>query len=223
MEVRSNPSTAVLTPNPATIRAQVESILASSIFSRSHRLNRFLRFAVEQVLAGRSEELKEQLVGVEVFDRKPDYDPRIDPIVRVEARRLRGKLKLYYASAGREDRIVIELSKGTYVPAFRTRGAKPKGIQKEPLESPETSRSIVVLPFMNLAPESEEDYFSDGLIEELIHFLTRIPKFRVVAWNSASKLRGREQDLSGIRQQLNVETVLRGSVRRTEGQVRVAG
>ena len=80
-------------PAPEIVRAQVEKILSSRGFARSGRLSRFLKFAVEQTLAGRSENVKEQSIGLEVFDRKTDYDPRIDPIVRVEARRLRAKLK----------------------------------------------------------------------------------------------------------------------------------
>ena len=61
---------------------------------------RFLRLAVERALAGQADELKEYLIGVEVFDRKASYDPRVDPIVRVEARRLRAKLKAYYEGDG---------------------------------------------------------------------------------------------------------------------------
>ena len=75
-------------PAPETVRAQVEKIPSSRGFSRSARLSRFLKFAVEQTLAGHAEHLKEQSIGLEVFERKIDYDPRIDPIVRVEARRL---------------------------------------------------------------------------------------------------------------------------------------
>ena len=204
-------------PAPETIRAQVEKIISSRGFARSGRLSRFLTFAVEQALAGRSEQLKEQSLGLEVFDRKTDYDPRIDPIVRVEARRLRAKLKAYYTSPGRRDDVVIVFPKGTYVPVFRRRGAATASVQRaEPLE-----KSIAVLPFANLTPGASDDYFSDGLAEELIHLLTRIPGLRVVAWGSASQLRGREQDLAGIRQQLKVGSVLRGSVRRTTTRVRV--
>ena len=83
-------------PTPDEVRAQVERILASRLFARSERLCRFLRFCVEHTLLERGDQLKEQLVGVEVFDRKGDYDPRTDPIVRVEAMRLRSKLKAYY-------------------------------------------------------------------------------------------------------------------------------
>ena len=177
---------------------------------------------MEQTLAGNGGQLKEQIIGVEVFDRKPDYDPRIDPIVRVEARRLRAKLKAYYTSPGRGDQIMIGLPKGAYLPFFKTRAAAaqdspalaavPKGSAK---------KSIAVLPFANLTQGTGDDYFSDGLTEELIHLLTRIPNLRVVAWTTASQLRGRERDLAGIRQQLRVGTILRGSVRRTPDRVRV--
>jgi len=205
-------------PSPDQVRGQVDKILASRLFTRSERLCRFLRFCVELTLDEKSDQLKEQLVGVEVFDRKGDYDPRTDPIVRVEARRLRSKLKAYYTSSGRLDCLLIELPKGADVPSFRTRNpsARPQAIA-----SAEGERSIAVLPFTNLSPEAGADYFSDGLTEELIHLLTRIPRLRVVAWDSMSQLRGREHDLAGIRQELKVASVLRGSVRRTETRVRV--
>lgn len=194
-------------------------MLTSGVFARSDRLIRFLRFSVEQALSGNVDCLKEQTIGIEVFDRKADYDPRIDPIVRVEARRLRSKLKAYYTSHGRGDQLLIELPKGAYVPSFRARAAA-----KAPKNSvrPEAGeKSIAVLPFINLTPEPDDDYVSDGLTEELIHLLTRIPHFRVVAWETSSQLRGREQDLAGLRQQLKIGSILRGSVRRTSGRIRV--
>ncbi len=73
-------------PSPELVRTQVDKMLASRLFARSERLCRFLRFCVEHTLEEKGDQLKEQLVGVEVFDRKGDYDPRTDPIVRVEAR-----------------------------------------------------------------------------------------------------------------------------------------
>lgn len=212
-------------PSPEQVRAQVDKILASPFFARSERLCRFLRFCAELTLDEKSDQLKEQLVGVEVFDRKGDYDPRTDPIVRVEARRLRSKLKEYYTSSGKPDCVLIELPKGAYVPSFRIRNASQPGIQHirpQPVASQALEeRSIAVLPFTNLTPEAGTDYFSDGLTEELIHLLTRIPGLRVVAWSSMSQMRGREQDLAGIRQELKVATVLRGSVRKTPARVRV--
>jgi TolB-like protein len=209
-------------PGPEQICAQVERVLANRLFTRSTRLCRFLRFSVEQTLAGNGGQLKEQIIGVEVFDRKPDYDPRIDPIVRVEARRLRAKLKAYYASPGRGDQITIGLPKGAYLPFFKARAvAVQNSVAPAMASRGSVKKSIAVLPFANLTQGTEDDYFSDGLTEELIHLLTRIPNLRVVAWTPASQLRGRERDLVGIRQQLRVGTILRGSVRRTPDRVRV--
>jgi len=212
-------------PGPEEIRAQLEKLLASRLFARSTRLCRFLRFSVEESLAGNGGRLKEQIIGMEVFDRRPDYDPRIDPIVRVEARRLRAKLKAYYTSPGRGDSIMIGLPKGAYLPFFKTRAATATGSRTSLIATSGSAlaprKSLAVLPFANMMPGADDDYFSDGLTEELIHLLTRIPSLRVVAWSSTSKLRGREADLAGIRRQLRVGSVVRGSVRRTLERVRV--
>jgi len=161
-------------PTSREIRAQLEKILASRVFIRSTRLTRFLRFSVDRTLSGNQAGLKEQSIGYEVFDRKADYDPRIDPIVRVEARRLRSKLKAYYTSTGRGDQVWIALPKGSYVPTFRfrpaTRTVRP---ETTPTKAVSGEKSIAVLPFSNLTPDAGDDYFSDGLTEELIHLLTR--------------------------------------------------
>jgi hypothetical protein len=101
---------------PHLIEHELEKILASPVFASSHRLVRFLRFVVEQVLKNEADRLKEYLLGISVFDREESYDPRTDPIVRVEASRLRTKLREYYDTDGRTDPILIELPKGTYVP-----------------------------------------------------------------------------------------------------------
>jgi len=216
---------ALSAPGPEEIRAQLEKVLASRLFARSTRLCRFLRFSVEESLAGNGGRLKEQIIGMEVFDRKSDYDPRIDPIVRVEARRLRAKLKAYYTSTGRGDSIMIGLPKGAYLPFFKMRAAAAAGPRTSLIATSGSAlvsrKSIAVLPLANMMQGADDDYFSDGLTEELIHLMTRIPSLRVVAWSSTSKLRGQEADLAGIRRQLRVESVLRGSVRRTPERVRV--
>lgn len=174
-------------------------------------MRRFLSYCVEAGLSGESP--KEYVVGTTVFDRKADYDPRVDPIVRVEARRLRAKLEEYYSGPGASDEIIIELPKGGYVPLFRRRtGHVWAG-------APVTS--VAVLPFTDLSRSSEDDYFSDGLTEELIHRLTRVRGLRVLAWPSASRLRGREEDPGGIREQLKVDTIVRGSVRRAGDQLKI--
>jgi len=85
----------------------------------------------------------------------------------------------------------------------------------------ERDRSIAVLPFANVSPDPDSEYFSDGLTEELIHELTRVQGLKVVAWNSAAQLRGREHDIQAIGEQLKVHAVLMGSVRKAGERVRI--
>ena len=96
------------------VRLAVAKVISSAIFADSQRMARFLRFAVEETLQGNGARLKEIVIGAEVFDRGAAYDPRLDPIVRVEARRLRSKLRAYYEGEGSEDSLIIEFPKGTY-------------------------------------------------------------------------------------------------------------
>jgi tetratricopeptide (TPR) repeat protein len=100
-------------------RREVEKILQSPGFARNERLSQFLRFLIERHLEERDRELKESVIGVEVFGRKPGYSPKQDPIVRTEARRLRERLIQYYSGPGVTDALRIELPKGGYVPAIR--------------------------------------------------------------------------------------------------------
>ena len=100
------------------VNAALGRILATPAFVRSPRLAQFLRFAVEQRLSGRTDAPKEIEVGVQVFGRGTDFDPRIDPVVRVQARLLRFKLHEYYETAGKTDPVRIDLPKGSYLPCF---------------------------------------------------------------------------------------------------------
>ena len=112
-------------PAVDAIRLQLQRILAGEGFKRSERICRFLSYAVEQTLQGHGDELKESVLAVEVYNRPPDYNPKIDPIVRNDARRLRAKLREYYETEGSSDPVIIEIPKGSYLPVFRKREALP--------------------------------------------------------------------------------------------------
>jgi adenylate cyclase len=135
--------TARVQPSADLIRAQLDRILASPQFAGSARMVRFLRYVVERALAGEAERLKEYVVGVEVFDRGKDYDPRVDSIVRVEAGRLRGKLEEYYREAGSSDAVRILLKKGGYAPVFEQQEAAPAALIAAPMKR---SRAWVFIP-----------------------------------------------------------------------------
>jgi tetratricopeptide (TPR) repeat protein len=104
---------------------QLERILASPGFAQNERLSRFLRFVVERRLEGRQIELKESVIGIEVFGRRPDYNTKRDAIVRTEASRLRARLGEYYANGGNRDTVIVELPKGGYVPVIRRADVQP--------------------------------------------------------------------------------------------------
>ena len=99
------------------VRAELARILASDLFSRSERLSAFLKFVVEQTLDGHGDQLKEQVLATELYGKGTDFSTAADPIVRVDARRLRDKLREYYASAPYHE-VVISIPKGSYTPAF---------------------------------------------------------------------------------------------------------
>lgn len=100
------------------VREELARILAHPRFSGSDRLSRFLDFVVQKKLGGESEEIKEYVIALEVYQRKPDYDPKADSLVRVEASRLRSRLDEYYGTGGARNPIRISLPKGSYVPEF---------------------------------------------------------------------------------------------------------
>jgi TolB-like protein/tetratricopeptide (TPR) repeat protein len=243
----------VAKPAPPSVRAQLDRILASPGFAASERVSCFLRFIVEQALAG--QQVKETLIGVEVFGRKLGYDPRLDGVVRVEAVKLRLRLKEYYETAGAADPVHIDLPKGGYVPAFTSR--EPVRLEVVPARArrgwwtdwriivpplallallagyfltkgprprmapADSSSSIAVLPFVNLSSDKDNEYFSDGLTDDLINALTKVRGLRVVARSSVFQFKDKNPDIRTVGRQLNVATVLEGSVQKSGDRLRI--
>ena len=112
-------------PGEADVQAALDRILASDSFRTSPQLGAFLRYVVAAALAGRAASIKGYTIGVEALGRDASFDPQIDPIVRVEATRLRRAMERYYAGAGSDDPLVIDLPRGSYVPTFTRRAAAP--------------------------------------------------------------------------------------------------
>lgn len=144
-------------PGPIGVRAQVERMTASDVFAKSPQLSAFLLFIVEAVLRGKGERLKGYTIGVEVLRRDINFDPQLDPIVRVEATRLRRAIERYYAGPGAEDDIVIDMPRGGYVPRIRWReavksarpaGTVPAAQPAEPARAPVGNG----LPTLRIAP-----------------------------------------------------------------------
>jgi hypothetical protein len=103
---------------PTAIYAELDRILSSTPFAASHRSKRFLRYIVENSFDNAHEPLKEYAIALAVFDRDASYDPSIDATVRVEAGRLRSRLRDYYSGEGRNDTLIINVPKGAYRATF---------------------------------------------------------------------------------------------------------
>jgi TolB-like protein/Tfp pilus assembly protein PilF len=211
-------------PPAEQIRSQLDRILGGRAFAQAPILSRLLRYLVERTVDGQPEDLKEYTVGVEVFGRGASFDPRTDTIVRVQARRLRSRLQDYYRDEGAGDPLVLDLPKGRYA----VRWQKCDAPIAAPLPAGETHAqqqlasepSIVVLPFANVSGDPDNEYFSDGLTEEIISGLAAVPDLRVVARTSAFQFKGRAADIRKIGRELGVRSALEGSVRRAGQRVR---
>jgi hypothetical protein len=142
-------------PTAAAVRAQVERMTVSSVFRNSPQLATFLGFIVEAKLGGKAERLKGYTIGVEVLRRATSFDPQLDPIVRVEATRLRRAIERYYAGPGADDEIMISLPRGGYAPriGWRTEaGAAPSHTVKAERRSEPRLLPGNGMPTLRVAP-----------------------------------------------------------------------
>lgn len=214
---------------PEAVRAQLERVLASPDFANTERGSRFLRFLVEETLADRGEQLKEYTLALRVFDRGESFDPTTNPAVRVEASRLRRRLEHYYLTQGRDDPILIELRRGSYIPVFGpNRDVLHLGDELSALRVDDSERmslqlpkgpAIAVLPFENLN-EDEPNVFSDGITVEIITALSRFREFHVLGRYTTFARRD-TKDAKRVGRELGARYVLEGSVRRLQERIRV--
>jgi TolB-like protein/Flp pilus assembly protein TadD len=165
------------------VRQQLSRILASKTFSQVERLKRFVSFIVGETVGGRGGDLKEYVIGVQVFGKEPSFDPRTDPIVRVQTRRLRTRLARYYRDEGNNDELIIDLPKGGYAPVFRARDEAPAS--RRSLTATLAGRNTVaVRALADDSPGASLDYFCRGLRDEIVHALTSLKALRVLAVRS---------------------------------------
>jgi TolB-like protein len=230
-------------PSPEAVRQQLDRVLASETFANTGRLSRLLRYIVERTLAGEGDQLKEYVLGVEVFDRGDQYDPRLDSIVRVEARRLRAKLEEYYAGAGGRDAVVIAVPRGSYVAIFEEGGAgqpqlafarSKRGTLAMTLLTAAIlllvvsvawwTRSaaapnvvIAVLPFEEFSGTAEGSRLAARLTDAVTSELARLGTLAVVSRTSARQFEGVRRPLREVAQALDAQVVMEGTVDATTG------
>lgn len=220
-----SPSTHWTKAQSTNVNECLAKILSHPIFAQAERQQRFLSYIVTETLAGHADRLKGYTIGVEVFDREHTFDPTVDAIVRVEAARLRAKLREYYDNEGRADPVRFELPKGNYMVHIERQGedashaqgagvtAFPKPIEDRP--------SLAVLPFTNISSDPEQEYFADGFTDCLITEVSKLSGLFLISRQSSfiyKKVAKRAEDI-GL--ELGVKYLLEGSVQRAGGWVRI--
>jgi adenylate cyclase len=170
------------------IHAELERILASLDFEASQRCKDFLRFVVEEKLAGQSYTLKGYTIATHVFGRDKDFNPNLDPIVRIEAGKLRRALERYYFKAGSQDPIHIEIPKGTYIPIFSEQteieSEKTTGVKDaSEISIKDAWPSVLVMPFQNLTGDPDKNYLGLGLATELAVEISRFQEIKVLLYS----------------------------------------
>jgi hypothetical protein len=168
------------------VKKQLQRITASRAFQRSEKITRFLEFIAKETLAGRGAKLKEFSVGVEVFDRDSAFDPRFDPIVRVQARRLRAQLVRYYAEEASPGELIIEVPKGRYAVTFKSgKSNKPASSKRASAPLLISRNTVVAMPFRDYSPSGDQKSLCAGIDQEIIRILTESKIVRLAAWGGA--------------------------------------
>jgi TolB-like protein len=236
--------------DPAEIRACADVLIASPAIAPSVRRARLLRYLIDRTLAGEGSQITEYGIGLDVFEKPPTFDPRMESIVRTESSRLRQKLKEYYAAEGRLDRILINLPSRSYVPVFTF--SKPEAALSGIADVKRNRHlglvaafgivggltagllvwnfnraaghpigSLVVLPFQSLSADRRDDYLADGVTEELTNDVAQWKDIRIVARTSAAQFKDKGTDIREIGRKLKVDAVLEGSVAKQGDRIRI--
>jgi adenylate cyclase len=211
---------------PEQVREELHRIIGGKAIN-SERHKKFLAYIVEQTLAGRGDHIKAYTIATVVFDRGDDFDPSADPIVRVEAGRLRRTLDHYYLTAGKNNPLRIEIPKGGYQPEFHMTDSKQPHVIDKTIKTPTSkpasnSHNVMVLPFEYQGESPTFEYFADGLCEEIVIALSQYKNLNIIFGDISVISESDTQDTVSLCQKLNARFALTGMVRVNEDMLRVS-
>jgi TolB-like protein len=173
-----------------TVNKYLQKVISDPVFSVSQILKRFLIFIVQETLQGRSDQLKEYTIGINVLNKPADFNPQADAIVRIHACRLRRALSSYYSKSGKGDLLRISVPKGNYIPFFYqpgfNRSPENKSFrlkEENPVAAgPSRSRVAAVMPFSYFAKEEKIISFAEGIASQLSAELACVDNLSVIAY-----------------------------------------
>ncbi len=214
MQIQNHESPA---PSQEDISHQLESMLGSPDFNASPQQSALLKYVVSQTLAGKADRIKGYTVATEVFGRRSDFDQSIDPIVSIQASRLRQAMAQYYDTAGINDPIRIDIPKGTYVPSFSEQDPNNSPIAAEqPAQATATATwpTVQIRPLTNLTADPQDEHLSIGLAAELAHALGHYREIRV--------FEAMHRDRKSPSPEMDFNFIIEGHVRRDPAGIKVA-
>jgi TolB-like protein len=216
------------------VRKELHLILNFGEISNAPILSKFLQFITDKKLLGQEDEIKEYTIGIKALGKPSDFNPQLDAYVRIHAGRLRQVISRYYLGPGKDDEVVIDIPKGSYIPVFRLRTSQAEpgyfSEQLHPQIKPTNGNNhtngfgkpvLAVLPFHNLSSENTKDYFVAGIGEQLSTDLARFQNLSVISYYSTYKYDSALKDLQEMKKTTAIDYVLTGSVRFINETVRL--
>jgi len=216
------------------IRKELQQILNFGEICNAPILSKFLQFITEKKLSGHEDEIKEYSIGVKGLGKSSDFNPQLDAYVRIHAGRLRQVISHYYMGPGKNDELIIDIPKGSYIPVFHLRSSEtqPEIFSEEVQPYSKSTNGnnhthgfskpvLAVLPFHNLSSEHSKDYFVAGIGEQLSTDLARFQNLSVISYYSTYKYDSALKDLQEMKKTVAIDYVLTGSVRFINESVRL--
>lgn len=209
-------------PNEAEVREQFERILQGEEFKRSPKISSFLKYVVFETLEGKQKYIKAHTIAISVFQKDENFDPQTDPLVRVNAVRLRRMLRHYYSSDGENDEVIIDIIKGSYVPRFYFRSQNDESSEViSELVKDHSFPSIAVLSLKNLSDNLSHSNYADGITDEIVSQLTKFKELVVVARSAINLTEDKLVNTKRLNKVIDVRYVLSGSMRIDEDNIRI--
>ena len=202
------------------VEQQLQRILRSPVFKRSERLTRFLSYSVKEGLNGGADKVHEYTIALEVFDKSADFDSRIDPVVRVEAGRLRAKIREYYATSGMHDELFVGIRDRGYLPLVQARVAD-KPYSKDAESKWNGKPCVAVLTFQDLSLRAAQGPFCEALTRGILHGLIKQRGLTVVSRSVSRRLHPDSEDFGDAARELAIDYIVEGSVQRHGDRVRI--
>jgi TolB-like protein/Flp pilus assembly protein TadD len=208
---------AIVPPSRDELCDELGRLLASKTFAASRRSRQLLEYFINQLLLGTADQLKEYSIGVDVFQRSPSYNPKLDTIVRTEIWRLRGKLSIYYGAEGKDNPLRIGFRPRSLVPLAEYRSSIiPTVIRPSAVR---LVQRIAVLPFVSIGRKNAA--FNDGLATDVMVRLGTRSGLQVISRTSSCEFKGQSRNMREIAARLDANLLVEGTVQMHDGELRV--